>query len=44
MAFATPLLDNIAHSPGAAERRMRAHIDRLLSGTVAFIDRMNDRS
>jgi DNA-binding FadR family transcriptional regulator len=30
--------------PGAAERRMRAHIDRLLSGTVAFIDRMNDRS
>lgn len=30
--------------PATAERRMRAHIDRLLSGTVAYIDRMNDRS
>jgi DNA-binding FadR family transcriptional regulator len=30
--------------PVAAEKRMRAHIDRLLSGTDAYIDRMNDQS
>ncbi|MBL8705221.1 MAG: FCD domain-containing protein [Rhodospirillales bacterium] len=30
--------------PGTAERRMRAHIDRLLTGTVAYIDRINDQS
>ena len=27
--------------PAAAERRMRAHIDRLLTGTLTYIDRMS---
>jgi len=29
--------------PVAAERRMRAHIDRLLADTVAYIDRINEK-
>lgn len=37
----TAIVDAIRrHDPDAAERRMRAHIDRLLTGTLSYIDRM----
>ena len=38
----TAIVDAIRRrDPAAAERRMRAHIDRLLTGTLTYIDRMS---